>query len=170
MAGDSADATDSISPLVGLVYIFNLIVGTGALTMPAAFKDAGWLLSLIIVVVLAFMSYLTTTFVIEAMASANALVHWKTLQHYKRVVDEEESTITQAKQDDMVYCALGCSKCLKCSACPTVKLVGRSAAIKAKLPKRNYLAIQIEKVTVMNSGLMTSSPSVWTRMNECPFS
>ncbi|XP_054923679.1 transmembrane protein 104 isoform X3 [Dermacentor andersoni] len=102
MAGDSADASDSISPLVGLVYIFNLIVGTGALTMPAAFKDAGWLLSLIIVVVLAFMSYLTTTFVIEAMASANALVHWKTLQHYKRVVDEEESTITQAKQEDMV--------------------------------------------------------------------
>lgn len=102
MAGDSTDARDSISPLVGLVYIFNLIVGTGALTMPAAFKDAGWLLSLIIVIVLAFMSYLTTTFVIEAMASANALVHWKTLQHYKRVVDEEESTITQAKQDDMV--------------------------------------------------------------------
>lgn len=97
------DAADSISPLVGLVYIFNLIVGTGALTMPAAFKDAGWLLSLIIVIVLAFMSYLTTTFVIEAMASANALVHWKTLQHYKRVVDEgEESSITQAKQEDML--------------------------------------------------------------------
>ncbi|XP_077490387.1 transmembrane protein 104 [Amblyomma americanum] len=102
MAGDSLDTSDSISPLVGLVYIFNLIVGTGALTMPAAFKDAGWVLSLIIVIVLAFMSYLTTTFVIEAMASANALVHWKTLQHYKRVVDEEESTITQAKQEDMV--------------------------------------------------------------------
>lgn len=102
MAGESLDTSDSISPLVGLVYIFNLIVGTGALTMPAAFKDAGWVLSLIIVIVLAFMSYLTTTFVIEAMASANALVHWKTLQHYKRVVDEEESTITQAKQEDMV--------------------------------------------------------------------
>uniref|UniRef100_A0A1E1X4U2 Putative amino acid transporter n=1 Tax=Amblyomma aureolatum TaxID=187763 RepID=A0A1E1X4U2_9ACAR len=102
MAGDGLDSSDSISPLVGLVYIFNLIVGTGALTMPAAFKDAGWLLSLIIVIVLAFMSYLTTTFVIEAMASANALVHWKTLQHYKRVVDEEESTITRAKQEDMV--------------------------------------------------------------------
>lgn len=103
MPGDGLDASDSISPLVGLVYIFNLIVGTGALTMPAAFKDAGWLLSLIIVIVLAFMSYLTTTFVIEAMASANALVHWKTLQHYKRVVDEgEESSITQAKQEDML--------------------------------------------------------------------
>lgn len=103
MAGDGLDASDSISPLLGLVYIFNLIVGTGALTMPAAFMDAGWLLSLIIVIVLAFMSYLTTTFVIEAMASANALVHWKTLQHYKRVVDEgEESSITQAKQEDML--------------------------------------------------------------------
>lgn len=46
------------------------------------------------------------------------------------------------------YCALGCSKCLKCNAWPTVQLVGRSAAVKAKLPKRNYLAIKIEKVTV----------------------
>lgn len=46
------------------------------------------------------------------------------------------------------YCALGCSKCLKCSECPTVKLIGRSVAAKAKLPKRNYLAIQIQKVTV----------------------
>ena len=29
------------SPTTGLVYIFNLIVGTGALTLPAAFHDAG---------------------------------------------------------------------------------------------------------------------------------
>ncbi|KAA8585544.1 hypothetical protein FQN60_004238, partial [Etheostoma spectabile] len=27
---------------VGLVYMFNLIVGTGALTMPKAFATAGW--------------------------------------------------------------------------------------------------------------------------------
>lgn len=46
------------------------------------------------------------------------------------------------------YCASGCSKCLKCSAWPTVQLVGRSSAMKAKLSKRNYLAIQIERVTV----------------------
>lgn len=102
MAGDGPDTNDSYSSMVGLVYIFNLIVGTGALTMPAAFKDAGWLLSLVIVIILAFMSYLTTTFVIEAMASANALVHWKTLQHYKRVVDEDESSISRSKQEDMV--------------------------------------------------------------------
>ena len=29
------------SPITGLIYIFNLIVGTGALTLPAAFHDAG---------------------------------------------------------------------------------------------------------------------------------
>ena len=30
------------SRLTGLIYIFNLIVGTGALTLPAAFHDAGY--------------------------------------------------------------------------------------------------------------------------------
>ena len=37
--------------------MFNLIVGTGALTMPLAFSDAGWLLSLIILTLLAFLRY-----------------------------------------------------------------------------------------------------------------
>lgn len=32
-----------------------LVVGTGALTMPAAFGHAGWLLSLVIVVLLCIM-------------------------------------------------------------------------------------------------------------------
>jgi hypothetical protein len=72
------------SPLTGLIYIFNLIVGTGALTLPAAFHDVGWLLSSVIVIMLAFMSYLTGTFVIESMAAANAMVHWKRLQRLKR--------------------------------------------------------------------------------------
>uniref|UniRef100_A0A8C5WLL7 Transmembrane protein 104 n=1 Tax=Leptobrachium leishanense TaxID=445787 RepID=A0A8C5WLL7_9ANUR len=62
---------------VGLVYMFNLIVGTGALTMPKAFAQAGWLVSLILLVFLAFMSYVTTTFVVEAMAAANAQLRWK---------------------------------------------------------------------------------------------
>ena len=34
-------------------------------------------LSAAIIVMLAFMSYLTATFMIEAMAAANAMVHWK---------------------------------------------------------------------------------------------
>ena len=39
------------------MYVFNLIVGTGALTMPRAFSAAGWLLSLIMIVALAFTRY-----------------------------------------------------------------------------------------------------------------
>ncbi|KAI4470219.1 hypothetical protein MML48_1g17562 [Holotrichia oblita] len=32
------------SSWVGIIYVFNLIVGTGALTLPSAFAKAGWLL------------------------------------------------------------------------------------------------------------------------------
>lgn len=71
----------------GLVYIFNLIVGTGALTMPAAFKDAGWLVSSIVVIVLCFISYITTTFVIESMSVANAVNKIKSLQKGKKVLN-----------------------------------------------------------------------------------
>lgn len=85
MAGDLTSlGGGQYSPLTGLIYIFNLIVGTGALTLPAAFHDAGWLLSSVIIIMLAFMSYLTATFVIESMAAANAMVHWKRLQRLKR--------------------------------------------------------------------------------------
>ncbi|XP_075435925.1 LOW QUALITY PROTEIN: transmembrane protein 104 [Ascaphus truei] len=66
--------------------MFNLIVGTGALTMPKAFANAGWLVSLILLIFLAFMSYMTTTFVVEAMAAANAQLRWKRWE--KEEVDE----------------------------------------------------------------------------------
>jgi hypothetical protein len=44
MGGEGAAPGASYSPAMGLIYIFNLIVGTGALTLPAAFHDAGMLL------------------------------------------------------------------------------------------------------------------------------
>ena len=53
--------------------------------MPKAFSDAGWLLSVTGVIILAFVSYLTATFMIEAMAAANALERFKSLKQYKRV-------------------------------------------------------------------------------------
>ena len=87
MAGDSSTevvGAGHYSRLTGLIYIFNLIVGTGALTLPAAFHDAGWFLSSCIIILLAFMSYLTATFVIESMAAANAMIHWRRLQRLKR--------------------------------------------------------------------------------------
>lgn len=69
---------------IGLIFIFNLIVGTGALTLPAAFAKAGWCLGLVLIIVLAFISYMTVTFVIETMACANAVIHWRRLQFLKR--------------------------------------------------------------------------------------
>lgn len=69
---------------MGLIYIFNLIVGTGALTLPAAFARAGWGLSTISLIFLAFMSFLNATYVIETMACANAVFKWKRLQYIKR--------------------------------------------------------------------------------------
>lgn len=80
----SVETVSHYSRLTGWIYIFNLIVGTGALTLPAAFHDAGWLLSTIIIILLALMSYLTTTYVIESMASANALMHHRRLQRVKK--------------------------------------------------------------------------------------
>lgn len=69
---------------IGLIFVFNLIVGTGALTLPSAFAKSGWLLGLVLIIVLAFISYVTVTFVIEAMACANAISYWTRLQVMKR--------------------------------------------------------------------------------------
>lgn len=68
---------------MGLVYVFNLIVGTGALTLPAAFAGAGWLFSTFLMMLLAFVSFVTVTFVIESMACANATIQWRLLQSHK---------------------------------------------------------------------------------------
>ncbi|KAJ8345519.1 hypothetical protein SKAU_G00297120 [Synaphobranchus kaupii] len=91
MAGSITDTGEPYSPFVGLVYMFNLIVGTGALTMPRAFATAGWGVSLALICILAFMSYMTTTFVIEAMAAANAQLRWKRREQ-EQVKDSDSSS------------------------------------------------------------------------------
>ncbi|XP_035743034.1 transmembrane protein 104 homolog isoform X2 [Vespa mandarinia] len=80
------NSSDQYSTLVGLIYIFNLIVGTGALTLPAVFSRAGWALGFSVILILAFISFMTVTFVIEVMASANAIVTWRQIQHRKRAM------------------------------------------------------------------------------------
>ncbi|CAG9761739.1 unnamed protein product [Ceutorhynchus assimilis] len=81
---------DQYPPWVGLVYVFNLIVGTGALTLPAAFQDAGWLFSTVALMVLCFVSFITVTFVIESMACANATIQWRKMQQHK--IDESDAS------------------------------------------------------------------------------
>ncbi|KAL1516708.1 hypothetical protein ABEB36_000585 [Hypothenemus hampei] len=88
---------DQYSSWVGLIYVFNLIVGTGALTLPAAFKDAGWLFSTIALIVLCFVSFITATFVIESIACANATFLWNRIQGHK--VDESEVSLNSEAED-----------------------------------------------------------------------
>ncbi|CAK8691106.1 unnamed protein product [Clavelina lepadiformis] len=60
------------SPTVGVIYVFNLIVGTGALTLPRAMAAAGWLVSIVLLIFLGIISYITTTFMVECLSIANA--------------------------------------------------------------------------------------------------
>lgn len=80
---------EEYSTSTGLIFVFNLIVGTGALTLPSVFSNSGWVLGLVVISVLAFISYMTVTFVIETMACANAVVYWRRLQFLKREIIHE---------------------------------------------------------------------------------
>ncbi|KAM6473340.1 transmembrane protein 104 [Liasis olivaceus] len=102
MAGSITDTGELYSPYVGLIYMFNLIVGTGALTMPKAFATAGWLVSLILIMFLGFMSYMTTTFVMEAMAAANAQLHLKRMEKHKEDDNDEEDSSSGVSDSDVL--------------------------------------------------------------------
>ncbi|XP_039198814.1 transmembrane protein 104 isoform X1 [Crotalus tigris] len=101
MAGSITDTGELYSPYVGLIYMFNLIVGTGALTMPKAFATAGWLVSLILIMFLGFMSYMTTTFVMEAMAAANAQLHLKRMEKHKEDNNDEEDSSSEISDSEV---------------------------------------------------------------------
>ena len=73
MAG-GGEVVGQYSQRVALVFIFNLIVGAGALTIPAAFSKAGLYLGTVLVIFIAFLSYMCATFVLEIMACSNALI------------------------------------------------------------------------------------------------
>lgn len=100
MAGGITETGEPYSPFVGLVYMFNLIVGTGALTMPKAFAAAGWVVSVSLISFLAFMSFMTTTFVIEAMAAANAELRWK--RREQEETDDSDSSSNYSDDDGII--------------------------------------------------------------------
>lgn len=78
MAG-GAPAGSSYSPVVGFIFIFNLVVGVGSLTLPRAFAATGLILSSLALTFFAFLAYVTVTFLLEAEASANAKVYLEEL-------------------------------------------------------------------------------------------
>ncbi|XP_075676151.1 transmembrane protein 104 homolog isoform X2 [Dermatophagoides pteronyssinus] len=66
-----ADNNNLYSALVGSIYLFNLLLGTGVLAMPAVFANAGYLSGILCLAILCLISYVQTTFLIETMANAN---------------------------------------------------------------------------------------------------
>ena len=70
----AADGNKQTHPFCSLLFVFNLIVGFGALSLPRVFLDAGIVLSSVLLFVLAALSFVTASFVIESMAVANAVV------------------------------------------------------------------------------------------------
>ena len=53
--------------------VFNLIVGAGALAMPQAFSESGIIGGSLLLAVLAFLSFVSVSFMVEAMSITNAL-------------------------------------------------------------------------------------------------
>lgn len=88
-------------PQFAFVYIFNLIIGVGALSLPQSFSEAGIALGTILLIVLAFMSYMTATFMVEAMAAANAYVRHKA--RTKQTVVEADIGIQRPIQNNTDY-------------------------------------------------------------------
>eukprot|EP00741_Cyanophora_paradoxa_P022705 tig00021494_g21927.t1 len=74
MAGDITIG-HTYSGFTGFVFIFNLIVGVGALALPSAFRQAGVVLSTVFLLGVGFLSYIAATYVVEAIAIANALLY-----------------------------------------------------------------------------------------------
>ncbi|XP_020899381.1 transmembrane protein 104 [Exaiptasia diaphana] len=97
--GAVTETGELYSAPVAFIYIFNLIIGVGALTMPKAFAAAGWIVSTIVICILAFMSFVTSTFMVEAMAAANAVLRIK--EKNWGAINGEKSTTTS--QDEEIF-------------------------------------------------------------------
>eukprot|EP01127_Copromyxa_protea_P012569 TRINITY_DN3299_c0_g1_i1.p1 TRINITY_DN3299_c0_g1~~TRINITY_DN3299_c0_g1_i1.p1 ORF type:complete len:486 (+),score=84.82 TRINITY_DN3299_c0_g1_i1:1096-2553(+) len=73
--GVAVDPSTRYGSIAGFVFVFNLVVGAGALSLPLGFEVSGLILGTIMLIILCFLSYVTVTFMIEALSIANALLH-----------------------------------------------------------------------------------------------
>ncbi|XP_059572716.1 transmembrane protein 104 [Alligator mississippiensis] len=113
------------SLMVGMMYLFNAMFGLGILALPKAFADAGWLTSSVILAFAMVMSYITVTFLIEVMASANARVVWnrKSDSYKENEIKLKENILVPEKRREepthqkTFYSEL-LSKCLCCCYLP----------------------------------------------------
>ncbi|KAN0011632.1 hypothetical protein ACTFIU_011210 [Dictyostelium citrinum] len=73
MAGGPSDGS-TYSKKTAFVYIFNLIVGVGALALPYGFSKAGLVLGLLFLAAIGFLAFITTTWLIEGLSIANFIL------------------------------------------------------------------------------------------------
>ena len=57
---------------VGAIFLFNLLVGVGILALPSAIAKAGIIAGALCLVTVSFMAFMSATFMIEVLATANA--------------------------------------------------------------------------------------------------
>ena len=91
----------------GFVYIFNLVIGVGALALPKAFSQAGLILGTLLLLILAFVSYVTATYMVEAMSIANAYMKYRA-----RTKSPQLSTNTSTIQRDLGVRITICIQCI----------------------------------------------------------
>ena len=84
------EKTSTYAVPVGMAYCFNLMMGAGQLALPKAFVQGGWVLGLSGITLLAFMSYSTVTFIIEAHSVHNALRRYDGSKKRKTEIEKHE--------------------------------------------------------------------------------
>ena len=70
----NGESKKAMAPIVGSIFLFNLIIGAGCLAIPKSFAEAGIVASSLLLLFLMIMGYTTVTFMIEAMALSNYLL------------------------------------------------------------------------------------------------
>jgi len=82
----------------GFVFVFNLIVGAGSLALPLAFDRAGLVLGILFVCVVAFLAWITASWMVESIAIGNAVI-WGDHHHHHHHHDESQTRACSVNLD-----------------------------------------------------------------------
>lgn len=67
------EAEHTYSWISGVVYLFNTMIGSGLLTLPKPFAEAGWVLGIAVLIIVTFTSYATATLILECLSVYTAI-------------------------------------------------------------------------------------------------
>eukprot|EP00792_Barthelona_sp_PAP020_P008894 TRINITY_DN3256_c1_g3_i1.p1 TRINITY_DN3256_c1_g3~~TRINITY_DN3256_c1_g3_i1.p1 ORF type:complete len:489 (+),score=94.70 TRINITY_DN3256_c1_g3_i1:27-1493(+) len=97
MAG--ANITGTIAPFSAFTLIFNLVVGIGSMTLPSHFYEAGLVLSIVLISFLSIISYISASYVVEAMSICNALSLFEKKETTSSINSETTALIEHMSSD-----------------------------------------------------------------------